>query len=401
MRPRRAGQWFRVAFNHLKFTEIDGFNLGYSNSLGGSGIGLKHKCILLRATQELVDLDIDDPEVFCLLPFLQEGIGCDRISDIFISINHAAFLRFTERQLDELGVGGRSQHCEYGESFNLVISSGYKRPLILIPKQFTKNLPTSRTWADTRDVYNENSALRHRLNSLILKHLATKRRGEITKSDIPNLLPEIILELLKSIISEFKATPSFTQVERDLIDEVEAEISATKAPAITALKDQVLFILNKFVWFVEKKSVWRAFYGRDDDGLQQPLSEEHVQLSFRIVAERFADRFDIGFIPEADTGVGRVDFMFSKGHLTVLVEMKLSTHKRLLHGYETQLAEYIDAMKPQYSFYLAVRMKAQPATEDKICEGRVARLKDAAKVAKNDRRVIYVNARPRPSASVS
>ena len=55
---------FRGAFRLLKFSEIDGFNLGYSKTLSGSGIGLKFKMILIHTAHELLDSGIDDPEVF-------------------------------------------------------------------------------------------------------------------------------------------------------------------------------------------------------------------------------------------------------------------------------------------------------------------------------------------------
>lgn len=394
---------FKGAFYQLNFKEADGFNLGYSQSLEGkSSIGLGFKFVIIKAAQELLQMNIEDPEVFCLLPFLQDGIGCDRVSDMFISINYAHFLKYTERKLKELCVDNVREFEILGITYNLHQPAKFKAPLILISKKFVKPLPKGIGWDGIFDTYDENSELRNRLNILILSKYKSKK--DVTKEKVSQMLKENPA-FLKKIIQEFKETTSFGKLEESLIKEIEAEIEAIDPPDLASLKDQVFFILNKFKWFVESKGTWKMFYQKEvtenKESYKRPLSEDHIQRAFHIVAELLADKFSIDVTPEADTGRGTVDFKFSKGASKVLVEVKLSTHKEIVHGYEGQLSEYITSETPVYSYFLVVRL--QNATKElmRIDNGRLDRLLAAEKKSsKSEKMIFLVNAIPRLGASV-
>lgn len=253
---------FKGAFNLLNFKEVDGFNLGYSKTLQGASIGLRFKMILMHTAHELLELDIDDPEVFCLLPFLQEGIGCDRISDMFISICYENFLKYTERKLGEFGVTNTRQF-NYGEQkLKLVKPTVFKQPLILIPKKYITHLPLSFCWSDMIDSYDENSALREKLNKLILSKYKTKK--DVTKSVVSKMLKDNP-SFLKEIINEFKGMTTLVKVEKNFFEEIEEELTNLELPKVVNLEDKVKFILNKFKWFVEKKGLWRLFYHKREN----------------------------------------------------------------------------------------------------------------------------------------
>ena len=59
--------------------------------------------------------------------------------------------------------------------------------------------------------------------------------------------------------------------------------------------------------------------------------------------------------PEIDTGTGKIDFKFSKGfNSRVLVELKLSTNTRLMHGYETQLETYKESEETTKAIFVVI-----------------------------------------------
>lgn len=382
---------FKGAFKLLDFREVDGFNLGYSSGLRGASIGLRFKMILMHTAHELLELDIDDPEVFCLLPFLQEGIGCDRISDMFISICYENFLKYTERKLVELSAQNVMSVTLSDVKYNLAKPKVFKQPLILIPKKYITSLPQSFCWSDLIDSYDENSALRDKLNKLILSKYRTKE--DVTKEVVSQIL-KTNPSLLKEIINEFKGMTSLVKVERNFFEEIEEELENIELPELNELQDKVLFILNKFKWFVEKKSLWRLFYHK-----QTPLSEDHIQRAFFVIAELLCEQFNISVIPEADTGVGIVDFKFLDGRKSILIEAKLTTHERIQHGYVTQLTEYIEAENPVYSYFLVVILQAATNDKDKADIRRYNRL-IKVKVKPTERKALFVvNARPKISAS--
>ena len=64
---------------------------------------------------------------------------------------------------------------------------------------------------------------------------------------------------------------------------------------------------------------------------------------------------DIDVSPEADTGIGKLDFKFSQGAKSrVIIETKLSNNPNLLHGYVTQLPDYMKSQHGSYGIYVVV-----------------------------------------------
>ena len=67
----------------LTFTELSGTCFGYSqNGTGGNAIGSVLRKTILNTIQDLMTEGDTDPVLFELLGVFQEGIGCDRVSDL-------------------------------------------------------------------------------------------------------------------------------------------------------------------------------------------------------------------------------------------------------------------------------------------------------------------------------
>ena len=96
---------FKTLVNYLTFKEIGNTCLGYSkNGIQGSGIGPKLASNLVESIIEIYELGIQNPVIFEMLPFFEEGIGADRISDMTSKILIDRLLRYTKRICDELGI---------------------------------------------------------------------------------------------------------------------------------------------------------------------------------------------------------------------------------------------------------------------------------------------------------
>lgn len=67
---------------------------------------------------------------------------------------------------------------------------------------------------------------------------------------------------------------------------------------------------------------------------------------------RKANNLDISCEP--DEGRGPVDFKLSRGQDITVIEVKLSTNKQYLHGYETQILEYAKAEATDKMIYVIV-----------------------------------------------
>ena len=96
---------------------------------------------------------------------------------------------------------------------------------------------------------------------------------------------------------------------------------------------------------VENKGLWKELW--DENG--KPRKEKASQRLFFAVAYSYCKANNIDLTPEADSGNGPVDFKLSQGFDSKLVvEVKLSTNGRLVHGYEKQLEIYKKAFLVEF-----------------------------------------------------
>lgn len=128
----------------------------------------------------------------------------------------------------------------------------------------------------------------------------------------------------------------------------------------------------------------------------KPRNEAAAQRLFYVVAAAHCEANNLDVTPEADAGPGRVDFKVSSGCTDrLLVEVKLSTHKRLVHGYETQLRLYMQGEKTMKAIYLIVDVGGLGDKLAKIEQMRDRALKQGREAAE----IVVVDATQRKSAS--
>ena len=127
-------------------------------------------------------------------------------------------------------------------------------------------------------------------------------------------------------------------------------------------------------------------------------SEDYAQELLYVISEAYlkAKGFDIDVSPEADTGVGKLDFKFSQGaNSRVIIETKLSNNKDLLHGYITQLPDYMKALNAVYGIYVVVIVDSP--NNQKSLMRKLWEIKSKG-VIKN-KEIIFVSAEERVTAS--
>ena len=122
-----------------------------------------------------------------------------------------------------------------------------------------------------------------------------------------------------------------------------------KKNRLSRLNNIASTIINQFQVLVEDCRLSRFFYVD-----QEPRHERFAQLLFLAVAKLWCAANDVGMSPEADAGAGPVDFKFSDGGDTVLVEIKLSTNTQCVSGYKKQLDAYMKAEGTAYGHYVLI-----------------------------------------------
>lgn len=180
----------------LMFREIANTGLGYSiNGTRGNGIGQKLAKKIAQSVIEIYDLGITNPVVFEMLPFFEDGVGADRISDMTSVLLIERLLQYTKRICDEIGIATRPAIRHKGVLYEVPC---YKsQSIVLVPTEVLCDLPMAYEWDDIDRVSSYNSAFRLRISQEIGERLTDVNR--MPKREIKRFLmshPDIFNEFI-------------------------------------------------------------------------------------------------------------------------------------------------------------------------------------------------------------
>lgn len=390
---------FRQIIKLFQFKETHNSGLGYSVSgTRGTGISGALSRQLAKNAVEIVRIGIEDPAIFTLLPIFEEGIGADRISDMTITILKKNFIAYTVRVAQELGLKTASRLVDAKTNWgNLPVYK--KEPIILVPAAILSNLPMAldKSEVDEVSAYNEN------LRSIICKEigLSIQEYLEMSKKELrESLLSDV--DRLKGIlqhISKTRFVPYDFSSDRNLVYLLVSlqenyvspnELTLPKAYE-NNVKDIVFTICERFKELIEYNRMSTLLFS---DG--KPQNESVVQRIFYCTAILYCETNNIDINRESDPGCGELDFKFSSGaHKKVIVEIKLSSNKQLLHGLTTQLPIYMETEKAQDGILMIVRMSPK---DDKLIE-RVIEEHNSIPECITKPKLLVIDGVPRPSAS--
>lgn len=397
--------FWRNADRLFDFPELRGLCIGYSRrSTRGSGMGEQLRAQLLDTAKQIVDAGVDDPAFFEWLGLLEKGVGADRISDMLGRIAAQEIARYSERVFDDLGVESRETYAFGGTEFRLPTNPFGGGALLLAPLEVLRNLPVAESWADIDDVVSFNADLRARLNEIIGS--SWRKARYIPKRVLRDRLlqnPELFKDLLRSYKSVQAAPYSIRDDPAGEVQWYSASIQYSLAYPIKLVAPTtpdeamkvVLEICRQYAFLIEESGLSELLY----DSKGKPKHESAAQKLFFGVAYLYCKANDLDISPEANGGRGEVDFKFSRGFsIRVVVEEKLTSNDNLEHGFTVQLEEYAKAEETDQRVYLVIDVDKPGAAE------RLGRFKElvATKQAAGEKLpiVIYVNGRPKPSASV-
>lgn len=163
---------------------------------------------------------------------------------------------------------------------------------------------------------------------------------QLEKQQIPTLSNNVIgaLEQYLRYLTPLEAEP-FTPL-----------LSKNKVLSRQALKIIVIEILKQFQDQIENKGQWKQLWNNE-----KPREESDAQRLFYAIAYNYCKANNIDLTPEPNAGNGPVDFKLSQGfNSKIVVELKLSTNGRLVHGYEKQLEIYKQADDTDEGFLLLI-----------------------------------------------
>jgi hypothetical protein len=189
---------WRNAKRLMEFPEVKWTCLGYgASSVSGSGSGPFTTDGILQTAKEIVDLGINDPDLFVALGIFEEGIGPDRIGDMTTNVILSDLLMFNRRVLSELQVPTKSVSIvlKNGNRFEATLPINpfvvKETPVILVPTDILRDLPIAKDWSEISDAASKGAALRSAVNTQIagiwksrtLKDKKTLREWALSSGD--------------------------------------------------------------------------------------------------------------------------------------------------------------------------------------------------------------------------
>lgn len=399
---------FRTACRRLTFPEVPGTCLGYgAQSIRGSGVGPLMAARLARTGKSIVELGVDDPDLFLLLPLLEEDVGPDLISDMVTNVVLPELAALTTRVASSLGLPLETHRIQ-GREWNLPTNPTQARqlPLILVAMDVVRALPVALDWDDVGRVASENQSIRDTLNATvggIWQRKTRESKSDIRRAMLGSKAPiEAYLEAVHRVTAtpyDLNSDPAGEFVWRDLQPTIARDFPvevplASRATSLDDVHSVVRRIVDQFAHLVEQRGLWRELW--QESG--RPRREKSVQRLFFAVADSYCEAFNVDISPEVDTGSGEIDFKISSGYdARVVVEIKLSDNTRLIHGYRAQLEKYKAAERTGAGFYIVVVISD---LGDK--DSQLTRLKSAAAATGDPAsELCFVDGMPRKSASAN
>lgn len=141
---------WREAKRRINFPEYKSTCIGYgSDSINGSGSGRDLNGKILQSAKDIVDAAKDNPEIFQLLPLLEEGIGADIVSDMTQTIIDDDICKYTVDAMKKLGVKGTHSYTTKNKTTYLLAYNPYHKCHIkLLPVDILSNLPMADNFDD-------------------------------------------------------------------------------------------------------------------------------------------------------------------------------------------------------------------------------------------------------------
>ena len=388
----------------LKFGEIKQLCLGYSRyGTEGRGTGNKIAKTVYESAEKLIYKGAENTGIFSVLFLLEDGFGPDYISDMtaHIIIHELAF--FTEKMAIELEIS-TNEYIVEGKKYNLPKHPLYDTYLLLVPNDILSPLDKV---LDVKDVLGrfcntneDNDIIRQRINKDIAEILEettknTSSVSELKKETKDYLLEDITaLDALRIFVNNDKKTPYDVYKDSlginiisklfEVFQEIKPSIDKQRTPM-----EIIDSIIEGYVSIMENNNkILRSLENQNEPSWQN---------AFLLYCKRTCEENDINILPEAETGLGPVDFMLSKGNsFKVLIELKLSSNPNYIKGLDKQLEIYKKCMEPvTRAYFIYIDLDKDKNKSD----GKKQKILNRKKELALNSEIIFIDGKVKLSAS--
>ena len=391
------------------FPEPPEFCLGKTFAgIEGSGAGRDLGADMAASILDALGVGLMNTAHFEELVILGGGIGVDRISDICCNILKEDLIAYTQKVAARHGiplVPKRVRHARWDSRFArwsdeevLLPNNPHSekgRGVILVPERFVRTIPVMDAegfweWAWS----NEGESLRNDFNYEVARHVDRKKISELARRRHDLLRRYIeVMERSPGESYDVKTDPDFI-LHKDGIAQSIADTFTLVAPKspdelvnFTAqVIDSYKAVLEASAW----KLMWSQNRARPESGFQE---------LFKIAAHHMCVARDVDLSSEPNAGRGPVDFKLSRGAAAkCVVELKLVKSSSFFSNLEHQAKTYAKAENCKTAFFVAIQLRDEDLSARIVARADEI-MKRIAVDSSLDQRLIWVDARQKPSAS--
>lgn len=347
----------------LVFPEINEIGLGYSGSNSGAGASKHFRDQMIGAIYYSIQRGLEEYRHFEEIGIFEEGIGCDRISDITCNILKSNIIRYTQNICNELNVPMiplRMRHIDFDFNqlrwvdgiVNLPYNKYKNRGILLVPERFVRDLPTINA-DDFKDYIWDikNETLRNDFNYAIKKDIDKQEIIKIAR-DNPNWVAEYekVKERDGFTPYNFELDPrgKYLWASKEVQDFTYQ--NPVKCEGTENLSKCIADICYSFKSFIENESGYKLLWNGE-----KPKPESAAQLLLYGITKAHCMYLDIDISKECNAGSGPVDFKYSQGYKKrVLLETKLVSNTKYWNGLTKQLPKYMLAEGIENGIYMLI-----------------------------------------------
>lgn len=195
---------WNVAKNLIDFPEYKFTCIGYGNSIDGKGSADEFNGKILDSLYSVIDKLKDSPDLLPFAPYLEKGIGGDRISDMLQNIIDEHICDYTISIMQELGLNGNRRHLSKNlqKQYKLLKNPYSKSVVKLLPRDILRDFTISDKAGDISDeIISQNWEIRSMVDKNIGNAFFEASKDERKERIFDDLFldPEIFIKILQEI----------------------------------------------------------------------------------------------------------------------------------------------------------------------------------------------------------
>lgn len=366
---KHSDRLHKMALSMIAVSEPRGLSIGYGDSRDtGTSIAMSVAEASIRSLNEMLKVGFHDLTVMEMLGLFISRFGSDSISDLISHIIYEDLCEYTQRISKENGFVTTEFRID-GRKFHLPTHPFKGTQIIFVPLDVLSELPLATNWEEVAAAAAQNDRVRKDFNDLVGKSIKQFALG-VKKN--PHLLMTSVekMRTLVQVYAEAEAKPYNTSEDPSgylRLGKYNDEISGTIEPAKAEFKNTsevmkliVESIVPQYRRHIEDLGANKLLYKRVGNNLRKvdttaPVHEEAAQVLFHIISDQICKESNVMLSRESTTAQGAVDFSLGSGYDDkIVVEIKKSTNKSLLDGYNKQLVAYEKAEAAAGSVYVVV-----------------------------------------------